>query len=65
MLSLTGPPFDLTQKADENTHHKAWKILLKKYEMSDERSESLNDVTIEWHECKLEGIRNDSDNWFF
>ena len=63
VMSLTGPLFDLIQEADENAH-KTWKILLKKYKVSNERSESLKDVTIEWHGCKLEGTCNDPDKWF-
>ena len=63
VLSLTGSPFDLIQEADEDAH-KAWKILLKKYEVSDEKTESLNEVTKEWHECNLGGVRTDPDNWF-
>ena len=39
-------------------------ILLKKYKLSDKKSESLNDVTMKWHGCKSEGVCNDLDNWF-
>ena len=63
VLSLTGVQFDLIQEADENAHV-AWKILLNKYEVSDEKSESLTDVTMEWNQCKLENTEDDPDNWF-
>ena len=46
VLSLTGSPFNLIQEANE-VAHLAWKILLNKYEVSDEKQESLTDVTEE------------------
>ena len=63
VLSLTGVQFDLIQEADENAF-RAWKILRNKYEVSDEKAESLTDVTMEWNQCKLEGTEDDPDNWF-
>ena len=42
VLILTGPLFDLIQEADENVHM-AWKILPKKYEVSDEKAGGLNE----------------------
>ena len=44
VLSLSGTPFDLILEANENAHE-AWKLLLNKYEVSDEKQESLTDVT--------------------
>ena len=63
VLSLTGVQFDLIQEANENAF-RAWNILLNKYEVSDEKAESLTDVTMEWHQCKLEGTEEDPDSWF-
>ena len=63
VLSLTGAPFNLILEAKEDAH-KAWKILLNKYEVSNEKQESLTDVTIEWGACTLDGIRTDPDMWF-
>ena len=63
VLSLSGTPFDLILEADENAH-KAWKLLLNKYEVSDEKQESLTDVTKEWNSAKLESVRVDPDDWF-
>ena len=63
VLSLTGTAFDLIQEADENAH-KAWKLLLRKYEVSDEKQESLTDVTDEWNKSKLESVKMDPDDWF-
>ena len=63
VLSLTGTPFDLIMEADENAH-KAWELLLRKYEVSDEKQESLTDVTDEWHKSKLGSVKMDPDDWF-
>ena len=46
VLSLTGVQFDMILEAKENAHT-VWKILLNKYEVSDEKSESLMDVAME------------------
>jgi len=46
VLSLTGAPFNLIMEAKEDAH-KAWNILLNKYEVSNEKQESLTDITIE------------------
>ena len=61
VLSLKGSPFNLIQEADENTYE-AWKILLKKYEVSEEKIESLNEATKDWSKCNLGSTRNDPDN---
>ena len=63
VLSLSGTPFDLILEANENAHE-AWKLLLNKYEVSDEKQESLTDVTKEWNSAKLESVRIDPDDWF-
>ena len=63
VLSLTGAPFNLIMEAKEDAH-KAWKILLNKYEVSNEKQESLTDVTIERGACTLDGTRTDPDLWF-
>ena len=63
VLILTGIQFDLIQEAEENAY-RAWNILLNKYEVSDEKSESLTDVTMEWNQCKVEGTEDDPDTWF-
>ena len=60
VLSLTGAPFNLIMEAKEDAH-KAWKIPLNKYEVSNEKQESLTDVTIEWGACTLDGTRTDPD----
>ena len=47
ILSITGTTFNLIMEAEGNVH-KSWIMLLKKYEVSDEKQESLTDVTMEW-----------------
>ena len=63
VLSLTGSPFNLIQEANE-VAHLAWKILLNKYEVSDEKQESLTDVTEEWNSSSLRSTKIDPDDWF-
>ena len=63
VLSLSGTPFDLILEANENAHE-AWKLLLNKYAVSDEKQESLTDVTKEWNSAKLASVRVDPDDWF-
>ena len=63
VLSLIGVQFDMILEAEENAHT-TWKILLNKYEVSDEKSESLTDVTMEWNQCKLDSTETDPDIWF-
>ena len=50
-------------EADGNAHL-AWKILLNKFEVSEQKQESLTDVTMEWAACKLLSTKMDPDNWF-
>ena len=44
VLSLTGSTFVLIMEADGNTHF-AWKILLNKFEVSEQKQESLTDIS--------------------
>jgi len=46
VLSLTGPTFTLIMEADSDAHI-AWKILLNEFEVSEQKQESLTDMTIE------------------
>ena len=61
VLSLTVTAFDLIQEADKNAH-KAWKLLLRNHEVSDEKQESLTDVTDELNKSKLESVKMDPDD---
>ena len=61
VLSLTGSLFNLIQEADE-VAHLAWKILLNKYEVLDEKQESLTDVTEEWNSSRLGSTKIDPDD---
>ena len=44
IIVLTDISFGLVRYCDENLHD-AWKVLIEKYEVSDEKQESLNEVT--------------------
>ena len=63
VLSLTGAPFNLILESNGDAY-KAWNMLLNKYKVSDEKQESIKDVTIEWVECTINGTRTDPDMWF-
>ena len=39
-------------------------MLLNKYKVSDEKQESLTDVTMEWSACKINGTKDNLDTWF-
>ena len=43
IINLTEIPSGLVRKCDENSHE-SWKALIDKYEVSDEKQESLNEV---------------------
>ena len=61
VLSLTGSTFVLIMEADGNAHF-ARKILLNKFEVSEQKQESLTDVTMEWAACRLTSTKMDPDN---
>ena len=56
-------PFGLVRKCDENDHE-AWKDLIEKYEVSDERQESLNGVTNRYKNFSIKDTSQDHDIWF-
>ena len=53
----------LVRQCDENAND-AWKALIDKYEVSDEKQESLNEVTNGWKNCKIKGTSLDPYIWF-
>ena len=44
--------------------HEAWRELIDKYEVSDEKQESLNEVTHIWNSCRIKDTIQDPDIWF-
>ena len=48
----------MVRQCDENAHE-AWKYLIGKYEISDEKKESFNEVTNRWNTC---GIKDTSQH---
>ena len=63
IISLTDILFGLVRKRDKNAHD-AWKALIEKYEVSDEKQESLNKVTNGWNNCNIKDTSLDPDIWF-
>ena len=63
IISLVEIPFGLVRKCDENEHD-AWKELIDKYEVSNEKQEILNKVTDMWNNCKIKDTSLYPDIWF-
>ena len=63
IICLTEINFGLVRQCDENAHD-AWKVLIEKYEVSDEKQESLNEVTNRWKNCKIKDTSLDPYFWF-
>ena len=62
-LVLSLPTFTLIMEADGDARV-AWNILLNKFEVSEQKQESLTDVMMEWAACRLINTKIDPDNWF-
>ena len=63
IISLTGILFELARQCNENAHE-AQKALIDKYEVSDEKQESLNEVTNRWNSCRINGTIQYPGIWF-
>ena len=63
IIILTDIAFGLVRQCDENAHY-AWKSLIYKYEVSDDKQESLNEVTNRWNKCNIKDTSLDPDIWF-
>ena len=63
IIILIDIPFCMVRQCDENVHD-AWKTFIDKYEVSDEKQESLNEVTNGWNNCKIKGTSLDPYIWF-
>ena len=50
-------------KCEENEND-AWKALIDKYEVSDEKQESLNEATNRWNNCRIKETSIYPDIWF-
>ena len=62
-ISLIGIPFCLVRQCDENSHD-LWKALIEKNEASDEKQESLNEVTNRRKNCSIKETSQDTDICF-
>ena len=56
-------PFGLVRQCDENKND-SWKALIDKYEVSDEKQESLNEATNRWNNCNIKDTSLDPETWF-
>ena len=63
IIILTDKLVGLVRQCDENAHE-ARKALIDKYEVSDEKQESLNEVTNRWNNCSIKDLIQDPDIWF-
>ena len=65
IVGLTDIPFGSVGGGVIENAHDAWKDLIDKYEVSDEKRESLNEVRNWWNNCKIEDTGLvDPDIWF-
>ena len=58
-----GPAEPKSRQCDENSHD-VWKSLIDKYEVSDEKKESLNWTKNRWNNCKIKDTSIYPDIWF-
>ena len=63
IISLVDIPFVLVRHYNDNSHE-AWKALMEKYDVSDEKQESLNDVTNKWNACRINDTSQEPDMRF-
>ena len=63
MIILIDIPFGLVRHCNENSHE-AWKSLIDKYEVSDEKQEILNEFTDRWSNCRIKDTGQYPDIWF-
>ena len=63
MISLKEISLGLVSKCDENAND-ARKAFIDKYEVSDHKQESLNEVTNRWNNRKIKDTSLDPDIWF-
>ena len=52
VISLIYTPFGLVRQCNENAHE-TWKALIDKYEVSDEKQESLNEMSNRCKNCRI------------
>ena len=63
IIRLEYMPFGLVMKCDENAH-KAWKAVIDKYEVSEDKQESLNELTNRWKHFRIKDTSQYTDIWF-
>ena len=63
IISLSDINFGLVRQWNEYAHE-AWKALIGKYEVSDEKQEILNEVTNRWNNLRMKEKSQDTDIWY-
>ena len=63
IIILIGIPCGLVRQCDKNAHY-SWTALIERYEVSDDKQESLNEVTNRWKICKIKDTSIDPHIWF-
>ena len=63
IIILTNIPIWLVTQCNEDANE-AWKSLIEKYEVSDDKQEGLNEIKNWWNNCRIEGTSQDPDIWF-
>ena len=54
IIKLTYITFWVVRQCNDNAHE-AWKVIIDKYEVSDEKQESLNEMTNIWNNFRIKG----------
>ena len=63
ITSLTDISFGVARKCNDSSHE-AWKSLIEKYEVSDEKQEIRNEVTNRCNTCRINDTGQYPDIWF-
>ena len=63
IIILTDITFGMVRQCNKNWNE-AWKALIYKYAVSDEKLGSLNEVTNRWTTCRIKYTSQDPDIWF-
>ena len=63
IIILTDILFGLVRHCDES-ENEAWKDLIEKYEVTDEKQDILNEVTNKWNNFRIKETSQDPYSWF-
>ena len=63
IISLTDIPSGVVRQCDDHSNE-SWKDLIRKCKVSDDKQESLNEVTNRWNKFSIDDTSQDPDIWF-